>query len=86
MSLTAATADHAYKRVMTISKPEPLPTAQPVTGPGRAAARRAALMELHECRELLKYPSPLLASPRMRRRYDEAVKLAAMYRDQEDAS
>jgi len=83
MSLTVAAADRAYRRVLSISTPEPLPTTTPVTGPGRAAARRAALMELHECRELLKYPSPLLASPRMRRRYDEAVKLAAAYRDGE---
>lgn len=82
MSLTPAAADRAYARVMCISTPEPIPTTEPVTGPGRAAARRAALMELNECRELLKMPSPLLASPRMRRRYDEAVKWAAMYRDE----
>lgn len=63
---------------------EPLPTLTPITGPGRNAARRAALMELHEVRELLKYPSPLLASPRMRRRYAEAVAWAACYRDNDN--
>jgi len=62
---------------------ECLPTREPVTGPGRAAARRAALLELHECRELLKYPSPNLANPRIRRRYNEAVEWAALYRDDE---
>lgn len=81
--ITSKDADRAYNRVLSVSVPEPLPTHQPVTGPGRAAARRAALMELHECRELLKYPSPLLASPRMRRRYEEAVRWAALYRDEE---
>ena len=82
MTLTPATADRAYARIMCISTPEPIPTSEPVTGAGRAAARRAALMELHECRELLRMPSALLASPRMRRRYDEAVAWAAMYRDE----
>ena len=62
---------------------ECLPTREPVTGPGRAAARRAALIELHEVRQLLKYPGPNLANPRLRRRYDEAVAWAAMYRDEE---
>ena len=80
--ITAKQADKAYQRVMCVSVPEPIPTKEPVTGPGRAAARRAALMELHECRELLRNPSPLLASPRMRRRYDEAVAWAALYRDE----
>lgn len=67
---------------LVITHSEPLPTFEPVTGPGRAAARRAALMELHEVRELLRYPSPLLASPRMRRRYYEAERWAAAYRDE----
>ena len=65
---------------------ECLPTRTPVTGPGRAAARRAALVELYEVRELLKYPGPNLANPRLRRRYDEAVAWAAMYRDDNNAT
>ena len=66
---------------MNFKHREILPHEHPLTGPLRAAGRRAALLELHECRELLKYPSPLLASPRMRRRYQEAVAIAALYRD-----
>ena len=66
---------------MNTKHAEPLPTRTPVTGPGRAAARRAALLELHEVRELLRFPTPLYASPRMIRRYNEAVAWAAAYRD-----
>ena len=70
---------------MNIAQVEPLPTLTPITGPGRAAARRAALMELYECRELLRFPGPLYASPRMIRRYNEAVRWAAAYRDDNDS-
>ena len=67
---------------MNITHVEPLPTFQPVTGPGRAQARRAALLELHEVRELLRYPGPAYGSPRIIRRYHEAVAWAAAYRDE----
>jgi len=66
---------------MRVKEREILPSEHPLTGPHRSTGRRAALLELNECRELLKYPGPLLASPRMRRRYDEAVRIAALYRD-----
>jgi len=60
---------------------EILPSAHPVTGPDRAAAATAARQELAECRALLSHPSELLASPRMRRRYLEAVEAAKHYND-----
>jgi hypothetical protein len=68
---------------VNIRQREILPHEHPLTGPHRPAGRRAALAELHEVRELLKYPSPALASPRMRRRYEDAVRIAALYRDEE---
>ena len=58
---------------------ETLPTTQPVTGPQATIARAAAHQELAECRALLRTPGPLLASPRMRRRYEEAVAWVKMY-------
>jgi len=58
---------------------EILPSAHPVTGPGRAQAAAAAQQELQEVRTLLSHPSELLASPRMRRRYQEALEAAAHY-------
>ena len=60
---------------------ETLPTSTPVTGPGRAHAATAARQELAECRALLSTPGPLLASPRMRRRYLEAVEAVKHYND-----
>ena len=49
-------------------KTEILPTPTPTT----EAQRSAALQELAECRELLRIPSDLYSSPRMRRRHKEA--------------
>ena len=60
-------------------KSEILPSAHPVTGPGRTTAAHAAQQELQEVRALLSHPSELLASPRMRRRYTEALEAAAHY-------
>jgi len=60
-------------------KREILPSQHPVTGPDRPAAAQAAQQELQEVRTLLSRPSELLASPRMRRRYTEALQAAAHY-------
>jgi hypothetical protein len=58
---------------------EELPTTTPVPPQRRPAAAAAAAAELNECRELLRYGGPLLRSPRMRRRYQDALKWAALY-------
>lgn len=58
---------------------ETLPTSTPVTGVERMKAYAAALEELAEIRDLLRVPSELMMSPRMRRRYEEAVQAVKMY-------
>ena len=60
-------------------KTEHLPTATPVSGPAAAAAAAAAAQELAEVRQLLSKPSEALASPRIRRRYQEAIAWHALY-------
>jgi len=60
-------------------KTEQLPTSTPVAGPGRAAAAAAAAQELSEVRQLLSRPSELLQSPRVRRRYQEAIAWHSLY-------
>jgi hypothetical protein len=64
---------------MNLAYIEPLPTAEAVTGPHAAAHAAAAHQELAEVRALLRTPSPLLNSPRIQRRYHDALKWAALY-------
>lgn len=58
---------------------ETLPTSTPITGAGRDTAHAAALAELAEVRDALRHGGALLASPRMRRRYVEAVSWVGLY-------
>ena len=58
---------------------EILPSHHPLQGPQHDAGRAAAHQELQECRELLRHPSELYTSPRMRRRYQEAQAAVKLY-------